>query len=230
MNQKTAILIFANSAQQEGVSKSFYKSTELFNELNIQAVETVKKTKLPFFIVDENQQIGNTFAERFKNALQNTFDKGYENIIAIGNDTPELNTKHLLEASQSLQENKTVIGPSTDGGFYLLGIQKSAFEKISFLELPWKTSKLYKSITELFSNLTIETHVLNVLRDIDSIADAKTIYNQFKKVKSSIQIILKKYFEYSRKILKTPLVLQKSTILQNYFNKGSPLQNLSFSL
>jgi hypothetical protein len=69
IRQKTAILIFANSAKHEGHQKSFRKSVALFKELNRQTIQKVKKTKLPFFIFSEKEQSGSNFGERYQMLL-----------------------------------------------------------------------------------------------------------------------------------------------------------------
>ena len=134
---KTAILIFANSAQKEAVLKPFKSSKALYHLLNTKTIATAKKTGLPFFHYSESEQVGYSFGERFTNAITSVFNKGFENIIVIGNDTPHLTKKHLLKAEENLKQQHCVLGPSKDGGFYSMGLRKSHFNIGSFLKLPW---------------------------------------------------------------------------------------------
>ena len=79
------------------------------------------------------------------------FNKGFQNIITIGNDTPHLKTKHLLETANQFKEKDLILGPSKDGGFYLMGIKKAHFNKNTFLKLPWQTNRLNSYISKISS-------------------------------------------------------------------------------
>ncbi|RFN58829.1 DUF2064 domain-containing protein [Marixanthomonas ophiurae] len=222
MNNNTAILIFANSAQQEKVLKPFRKSATLFGELNKQTLSKVKKTGLPYFHFSEKEQIGNSFGERYVNAIQSVFDKGYENIITLGNDTPHLQTRHISKTAEKLQHNPIVLGPSTDGGYYMMGLRKSHFDASLFLKLPWQTSNLNRRISLLFHSKNIQIEWLETLTDIDSVSDIKVVLNSFRKLSYSLKKILSTLL-ISEKILfeLAPIHFQK-TLQKTPFNKGSP--------
>ena len=148
MKKNTAILIFANSAEKEAERKTFL-SSDVFSALNHQTLKTVEKSGIEYFHFSEKNQVGSSFGERFSNAIENIFNKGFKNVITIGNDTPHLKTKHLVDTVHQLEKNDLVLGPSKDGGFYLMGIKKEHFNKETFLKLPWQTSKLQKCITSI---------------------------------------------------------------------------------
>lgn len=174
-NHKTAILIFARSSKEETTQKSIYNGVQLFDTLTNHVLETASKTQLPYFHFSEEQQIGNTFGERFSNAIQAVFEKGYEQVITIGNDTPQLKTFHILEAEKQLHSNKSVLGPSADGGFYLMGLHKSQFDAFAFEQLAWQTSNLSKQLLHLINQKNGEVFKLGTLYDIDTQEDVKSI-------------------------------------------------------
>ncbi len=132
ISHKTAILVFARSSKEETVHKSIYNGAQLFDSLTDYTLEIASKTHLPYFHFSEEQQIGDTFGERFINAIQAVFEKGYEQVITIGNDTPQLKVSHIIEAEKQLSSNKSVLGPSADSGFYLMGLHKSQFDHYAF--------------------------------------------------------------------------------------------------
>lgn len=68
------------------------------------------------------QQKGDNLGARMEQAFAWGFKKGYKKIVIIGTDLWELDTKTLETAFFTLEKNKTVIGPATDGGYYLLGL------------------------------------------------------------------------------------------------------------
>ncbi len=221
--KKTAILIFANSAQQEALNKPFSKASILFDEFNKKTLQKVKRSGLPFFLYSEEKQIGSSFGERYTNAIQYVYDQGFENVITIGNDTPQLQTSQLIETAKKLEENPIVLGPSKDGGYYLMGLNRSQFNVETFLKLPWQTSQLIKQISHLFSLRKIKILFLKTLNDIDTIADIKSVLDTFRKIDPVLKKILLSLFS-SEKItfLYTSFFFQ-NTLKEIHFNKGSPL-------
>ncbi|WP_109434165.1 DUF2064 domain-containing protein [Aquimarina sp. AU119] len=222
MNQKTAILIFANSIHEELRNKYITGGKILFSELTRKTITTVKQTGLPFFIYTEKEQRGVTFGERFVNAIQDVYNKGYDNVITIGNDTPHLNKYHLIESAKQLENNTFVLGPSLDGGFYLMGLHKSQFNVDLFLKLPWQSKKLSTCISRLIETTKIKMVTLEVLIDIDDINDIKSISRFFKKLSGKLKKIIQSLLLY--KIDIADFIVPGITTIYTYrfFNKGSP--------
>ena len=218
---KTAILIFANSAEKEIISKSF-SAKSLFETLNKHTLNIVKKTGIPYFLFSEKQQIGNSFGERFTNAIQSVYDLGFNTLITIGNDTPHLTSKHILKTVEKLQKHSIVLGPSTDGGFYLMGLKKSQFNKETFLKLPWQTSKLNRSISKLKASKKINISYLEVLTDIDEVSDIKLVLDSYKTLSKTIKTLLLQSFSSVKKIIFYHFITIENFILNLQFNKGSP--------
>lgn len=222
MNNKTAILIFANSAEKEITSKSFL-SSYLFESLNTRTLKIAKKTGLPYFHFSEAQQIGNSFGERFTNAIQSVYNKGFDSVITIGNDTPHLTTSHILKTVTKLKKNDIVLGPSTDGGFYLMGIKKTQFNKDVFLKLPWQTSTLNRSISKFTSSKKIAICYLEVLTDIDTAADIKLVIESFKTLSKTIKILLLQSLSTIKETISYAFITFENFILKQHLNKGSPI-------
>lgn len=219
---KTAILIFANSAKYEASKKRFYKAEVLFDELNASIENKVKKTKILYFIITEKEQIGSNFGERFSNAIQSVFDKGYDSIITLGNDTPHIQPKDIIEAYQNLASNKTTIGASNDGGFYILGISKTNFEKLNFQELPWQTSSLFGTITKIFSAKNIQFSRLKSLIDINNLQDAEKVLHHSNFISKVLKLILISIFFIDSKINFLLFSFKSDINRLYYYNKGSP--------
>lgn len=223
MNNKTAILIFANSAQKEAENKPFSKSSALFDALNEQTLHKVQRSGLPYFLYSEEKQIGDTFGERYTNAIQSVYDKGFENVITVGNDTPQLQTSQLIETAKKLEENPIVLGPSKDGGYYMMGLNKSQFNFDAFLKLPWQTSQLTKQISRLLAAKKIKIVFLKILTDIDAITDVQSVLNDFRKIGSALKKILLTLFSQEKITISYSPFFFQNTSKENHFNKGSPL-------
>lgn len=221
MTKKTAILIFSNSAKEDAKRKSFADS-QLFETLTNETLNKVKKTGLPYFHFTEAQQEGQNFGTRFSNAIQTVFDKGFTNIISIGNDTPHLKTKHLNDANKKLNNNQLVFGPSKDGGFYLMGLNKALFNTKHFSQLPWQTSALKTTTLQLLSVNHISFSLLETLVDIDSASDISSILNSYKTISKAVKTILLQLCISAKAILLYTAIVLDFTINHTLFNKGSP--------
>ena len=122
------------------------------------------------FFIDEGRQQGRTFGERYANAFQEVFDKGYTKVVSIGNDAPDLTADTLRKAIDEIQHNDLVVGPSTDGGVYLLGLSRSIFNTDEFLNLPWLKDSLCDALLQRTYWRQGGIFSLNVLSDIDDTA------------------------------------------------------------
>jgi glycosyltransferase A (GT-A) superfamily protein (DUF2064 family) len=221
-NLKTAILIFANSSQEEAKHKSIAQDGTLFDVLTATTLKTVKNSQLPYFHFTEKHQIGVTFGERFSNAIQAVFDKGYEHVIAIGNDSPQLKVSHLLEAHSQLQSKKIVLGPTTDGGFYLMGLHKSQFEASVFKSLAWQTSNLAKQLYRLVSKQNVKIVLLQRLFDIDTAQDIKSMLAFSFQIPEKLLILLLNLLDLQKEIDNTTCSVYNSNYSVKLHNKGSP--------
>tara|TARA_R110002111_G_scaffold27081_3_gene58288 strand:- start:11618 stop:12298 length:681 start_codon:yes stop_codon:yes gene_type:complete len=222
MKTKTAILIFANSAEKELTSKSI-SSSDFFNLLDSDTVKTVKKTNLPYFHFSEKEQIGSSFGERFTNAIETVFNKGFEHVISLGNDIPHLRASHILKATQNLATTDYVLGPSTDGGFYLMGFKKTHFNKTSFQNLPWQTAKLRQRLNTELQHQNESVSYLEILTDIDDVSDIDSVLESFKTLDFKIKRLLLILRKTIKTIVTSASVFQYATVFESPYNKGSPI-------
>lgn len=222
-NLKTAVLIFANSSQEEAKQKGIPQSKKLFDVLTEQTLRTVAKSQLPYFHFSENQQVGDTFGERFTNAIDVIFQKGFDFVITIGNDTPHLKVSHILETEKRLQSNSFVLGPSTDGGFYLMGLNRSQFECTNFNILKWQTSSLQKQLLYQISKTSTTIFRLEYLCDIDDVKDIHSFLNFAHDFYEKIRCVLLQTLNSGKILLKLRLSYYSFSYSSSYYNKGSPV-------
>lgn len=184
-------------------------------------MKKVKKTELPYFLCNEHQQIGPDFGTRFTAAIQAVFAKGFDSIITVGNDTPHLTVELLLRSYRNLIEGKTVIGPSTDGGVYLLGIHKNKFDAQLFRAMPWQKEGLFDALGLCFLRKGI-LHQLPKLSDLDSTEDIQTILNAKRRLSVTLTAILLRLVRKSNSIRKQYFIPTTSGFQNPNSNKGSP--------
>lgn len=197
-NQNTAILIFSRTEKDEAVQKQFlpynYKSKnqKIAKKLIHNTLQTVKKTNLPYFIIDSDHQKGVNFGEKISNAIKTVFGKGFENVITLGNDCPDLLVKNILQAEKNLSSCKATLGPSKDGGTYLIAINKDSFDFENFKDLSWQTDRLLLSLKKYLANLKKPIKELGKKVDIDSYQDLNKYLSGSPKIsfKKAIEAIL----------------------------------------
>lgn len=116
-------------------------------------------------VVQQGQDLG----ARMLHAFEWVFELGYTSVCIIGSDCMEITEALLRSAFDALTQNDVVIGPSADGGYYLLGMKKSIPEL--FVNKPWSTTKVFELTMEDIINQQLRLQQLDTLRDIDTEED-----------------------------------------------------------
>jgi uncharacterized protein len=114
-------------------------------------------------------QQGADLGERMKNAFTSAFRKGYDKIVIIGTDCPDLNAGIIMNAFVYLQSHDVVIGPAEDGGYYLLGMKRLYSDL--FENLQWSTKAVFNDTLKICDELELTYQLLPVLNDIDEEKD-----------------------------------------------------------
>jgi rSAM/selenodomain-associated transferase 1 len=122
-----------------------------------------------FFIAE--LQSGSDLGERMSRAFEFLFSKGYEKVVIIGTDCPSVTSTQLKTAFRSLETAELVIGPATDGGYYLMGMNQ--FYPGLFESIPWSTDQVLELTLDIADKLGLEYDLLSVLSDIDTLDDWK---------------------------------------------------------
>lgn len=114
-------------------------------------------------------QQGNDLGARMYHAFQEAFDVGYEQVVIIGSDCLEISTSIIQKAFESLTNNDAVIGPSEDGGYYLLGL--NAPNRALFENKSWSTDKVLEQTIHALEQQDKLYKILPLLNDVDTIED-----------------------------------------------------------
>ena len=219
----TAVLVFANSPSTEMFRKPIPNAENLYHELTEQVIQTVEKSGLSYFHFTEHEQIGSSFGERFTNAIQAVFDHGFDNVITIGNDSPQLKASHIRSASLHLDRREFVLGPSTDGGFYLMGIQRTQFNATKFKNLPWQTNRTAAALLGLIQETNPKVVRLETLTDVDCISDLKQLLKLPLSIPNAIMEQMRSILGVdSLQIIYEQIYFSKD-FGKSFYNKGSPL-------
>jgi glycosyltransferase A (GT-A) superfamily protein (DUF2064 family) len=101
------------------------------------------------------------------------YTMGFKRVVLIGSDIPDLSLEFIEEAFTSLKEKDAVIGPSLDGGYYLIGFKDQTFSSEVFKGIPWSTERVFEKTREILEREGRTVHFLKPLRDIDTIQDLR---------------------------------------------------------
>ena len=97
-----------------------------------------------------------------------------KNIIFIGTDLPDLCHQDLLNAQRKLQQNDLVLGPSNDGGYWLIGLSKKIMSThlyLPFINVKWGTEYVLQNTIDNFASIKLKYKFLDKKIDIDTIFD-----------------------------------------------------------
>lgn len=195
-SHQTALLIFARSAKNEAMHKNLLKNHSLKHNIQLSEVlisktkNTSQKTGLEIIECNDLNQKGNIFEERLANAIEHTFDLGFDSVITIGTDTPALTSDIIKKGLESLQHADLILGPSTDGGIYLIGLNRSTYNRKNFMALPWLSDQLFQNSYENAQNQGLGVVCLERLIDVDDTQDLYAVFQHLRPTDILFQLLL----------------------------------------
>lgn len=124
-------------------------------------------------------QTGNDLGERMEQAFRRVFSEGAcSRAILIGSDIPDLPGDAFSEAFRSLDRHDAVIGPATDGGYYLIGFRIDTFFPDIFHAVEWSTDTVFSRTMEVFAKAGLRVHALPAWRDVDTSEDLRDLWER----------------------------------------------------
>ena len=171
----TALVFFSRTAAEETSCKKLLSGSTKLNYKVVEALiqrsqKVAEKSGLPLFIFSEDQQKGSSFGERLSASVQSVFDKGFDKLIIIGNDCPQLTSKNIKEAAFKLKTFNQVIAPTRKGGAYLIGLTQKSFNKDAFTTIRWQSNFACNDLKKLFS---FSVFLLPLRDDVNNISDLR---------------------------------------------------------
>jgi uncharacterized protein len=195
MTEKTALLVFVKypiegkvkTRLASGIGSHWAKEVYSIIASNIvNETLKIKNVNLFCFYSGEDEAkiknwVGNDFiyypqtglglGEKMENAFKKVFEMGNEKIIIIGTDIPNLNSGIIEHAITKLHNSDFVIGPSNDGGYYLLGMKK--FSPFVFRNIEYSTDRVFENTIKKIKESGLSYSVTGTLQDIDTENDLK---------------------------------------------------------
>ncbi len=147
-------------------------------DITLQACREVEVAKSLYFFPRIDQQILATVGEDFTAYLQDGPDLGakmsnafaealdrHGTAVIVGTDCPYITPELLDQALRSLEEFDVVLGPASDGGYYLLGMKRH--HPSIFVDVDWSTEMVLQQTLVRVKRLNLSYHLLPELSDVD---------------------------------------------------------------
>ena len=121
-------------------------------------------------------QHGATLGDRLAHAFEEAFAAGAARVAIIGSDAPDLSAAWITQAFEALAGHDVVLGPTTDGGYHLIGLTRAHPEL--FVGMPWSTPRLLQRTIVQAKASQLRLHLLEPIDDLDTPDDAQRYRSQ----------------------------------------------------
>jgi rSAM/selenodomain-associated transferase 1 len=178
-----------------GETMGYEEATRLYICFLKDVVEKVRQLETPYFIYytpdgleKEFKQLlgedhtfvpqkGEDLGVRLFNGFKDSSKMGYPAAIALASDVPDLPVSILGEALDKLKTHDSVLGPSSDGGYYLFGLKAQALSWKLFQGINWSTETVYKETLDVIEKEAVSLHSLEPWDDVDQVRDLSRLAN-----------------------------------------------------
>jgi len=118
-------------------------------------------------------QRGEDLGKKMSHIFEELFTKGYRNIVLVGSDLPVFPARFLEDAFMALEgsERDLVLGPSRDGGYYLIGMNR--YVPQVFQGIPWSSRSVLSATVQKLPALGLAPHFIPAWLDIDTPEDLR---------------------------------------------------------
>lgn len=202
MSEGSSVILFVRSPERGKIKSRLAAAIgrkmalEIYKGFVLDILETLKWGRYSFriFFYPENSgegmvkwlgkdfmyspQQGSDIGKRMENAFVQSFSEGSERVVLIGSDIPDLPNSVIHRAFSSLDKSDAVLGPASDGGYYLIGFKKASFLPSVFHGIPWSTSSVYQETMEIFRRSRCRVHTLPRWNDVDTLDDLRALFNR----------------------------------------------------
>lgn len=139
-------------------------------------------------------QKGKSLGERMHNAIEHVLGEGYDSCVLTGTDIPELERADIVQAFNCLRECDVVFGPTSDYGYYLVGMKKPCIE--IFNNQTYGYGSVLRNTIEAAKSAGLSYRLINAHMDIDEPEDLFSLKNRIDTGEYDRNTHTAKYIEY----------------------------------
>jgi uncharacterized protein len=196
-SDKDCVLLFVKVPEKGTVKSRLSKdlgedtALSLYENFVLDILATLKEGRYPFNVcfhppdspesvqnrlwknLSRRPQRGKNLGERMKNAFSDAFSDGFDKVVLIGSDIPDL-TNSILDIAFAFTDD-AVIGPAMDGGYYLIGFRKKTFLPDIFEGIHWGTASVFEQTMEIFKTHNLKVRITPKWQDVDRLDDLKAL-------------------------------------------------------
>jgi uncharacterized protein len=120
-------------------------------------------------------QVGWNLGQRMMNCMKTVLDS-FDRCVLIGSDSPDLTREVIDGAFRALDTSDAVLGPSPDGGYYLIGFRWETFSPEVFVTVEWGTDRVLEQTLERFDRVRCRVSLTPPWPDIDRVQDLREFF------------------------------------------------------
>lgn len=120
-------------------------------------------------------QQGAALGDRMAHAFETVFEQGYDRVVLLGSDIPQIQPGDITTAFSELEKNDLVFGPTFDGGYYLVGM-KQLHSALFSKGLHWGHVSVLEETCRIANALQLTAALVEKHRDVDTPEDLKQIF------------------------------------------------------
>lgn len=190
---KTRLKDFFSSAQLLNLYKAFLKDTlDLAKNINCEAkILAFFSTRSPQYLKKIAgdfafyKQRGKDLGERMHNAFVYARKNNAEKTVIIGSDSPDLPLKNIRRAFRKLDNHDVVLGPTYDGGYYLIGLREPNPDL--FKRIKWGSEYVFEHTVNRARRLNKRIFILDKWHDVDGFISLKNLICRLKKNRNAFR-------------------------------------------
>jgi uncharacterized protein len=120
-------------------------------------------------------QRGDKFGERLHFAVEDLFKLGFDSVCLVDSDSPTVPSENFAEAVEllSTSRDRVVLGPSDDGGYYLIGLKKP--HRHLFEQIDWSTERVLNQTMGRATEVGLKIKLLPTGYDVDDAASLRRL-------------------------------------------------------
>ena len=133
-------------------------------------------------------QVGQTLGERLRHCVESWRQRGASRVVVVGTDCPFFSGEEVAAAMDRLTLADVVLGPASDGGYYLIGLRTDADSSALFDGIDWGTPAVLEQTVAAVRSQRLTLRLLPQLPDVDRADDLQPVFGLLEAAHTAWQV------------------------------------------